>query len=62
MKENEKFKKISIHLISIHQVVVKVSFLSEKSAHDGRFLLYFSLIAILHNFNNKNSFVRKSCW
>ena len=49
-------------LISIHQMVVKVSFLSEKSAHDGSFSLYFSLKQLLHNFNNKNSFVRKSCW
>ena len=32
-------------LISVHQTVVKVSFLSEKSAHDGCFLLYFSPIA-----------------
>ena len=32
-------------LISIHQMVVKVSFLSEKSAHDGRFVVCFSLIA-----------------
>ena len=61
MKENEKFT-YKHSLISIHQMVVKVSFLSEKSVHDGHFLLYFSLIATLHNFNNKNSFVRKSCW
>ena len=35
-------------LISIHQMVVKVSFLSEKSAHDGRFSVYFSLKQLLH--------------
>ena len=27
-------------------MVVKVSFLSEKSAHDGRFLVYFSLVDV----------------
>ena len=32
-------------LISIHEMVVKVSFLSEKPAHDGGFLVYFSLVA-----------------
>ena len=37
--------KIKPSLISIHQMVVKVSFLSEKSAHDGRSLVYSSLIA-----------------
>ena len=37
--------KNKLSLISIHQMVVKVSFLSEKSAHQGRFLVCFSLIA-----------------
>ena len=52
MRENEKFQKNKPSLISIHQMVVKVSFLSEKSAHDGSFLFlpdgnfYITLLAI----------------
>ena len=34
-------------LISVHQMVVKVSFPSEKFAHDGRFLVY--VINLLDN-------------
>ena len=44
MKENENAKN-KPSLISIHQMVVKVSFLREKSANDGRFLQNFFLIA-----------------
>ena len=49
MKENEKCQKSKASLISIHQMVVKVSFPSEKSAHDGRFLdFYITLITKTH--------------
>ena len=36
MKEN----KTKPSLISIHEMVAKVSFLSEKSVHDGRFYYF----------------------
>ena len=41
MKENEKCQKNKPSLISIHQMVMKVSFLNEKSAQDGRFFTKF---------------------
>ena len=41
MKQNAKCQKNKPSLISIHQMVVKVSFLSEKSAHDESFFTKF---------------------